>query len=79
MNLEELHGVLTASVTFTKGEEIKRNYSAAQGVGEQQWHSDVITTDNILATTAINHMKMQACSVLLVCTVSQPLKMQNAY
>ena len=42
MNLEELHGVLTASVTFTKGEEIKRNYSAAQGVGEQQRHSDVI-------------------------------------
>ena len=70
MNLEELHGVLTASVTFTKGEEIKRNYSAAQGVGEQQRHSDVIATDNMLAAT-VNfwQTKMQSCSVL--CTVGQ--------
>ena len=79
MNLEELHGVLTASVTFTKGEEIKRNYSAAQGVGEQQRrHSDVIYLTTSLQLHVLLLIKRK-CRFVLFYVVSQPLKMQNAY
>ena len=34
LNLEELGGVMTASVTFTRGEEIRRNYSVPLSYGE---------------------------------------------
>ena len=34
LNNDEMHAVLTCSRTFTKGEEIKRNYSKLQAVGQ---------------------------------------------
>ena len=38
LNLQELHGVLTSSVTITKGEEIKRHYNALQAQGQCPCH-----------------------------------------